>query len=327
MADELLKIEDLRVVFPQRRGESIAADGVSLTVEKGEIFGIVGESGCGKSITSLSILQLIAPPGRIAAGRILYNGEDLLALSEKKMQQRIRGSEIAMIFQEPMTSLNPLLTIGEQIMEPLRFHRKLSRKAARERAVEMLRAVGIPLPEKRMGEYPHTLSGGMRQRVMIAIAMCCAPRLLIADEPTTALDVTTQAQILRLMKELQAGQQSSILLISHDLGVIANMCDRLAVMYCGAVVEEGSTREIMDSPRHPYTRGLIDSIPRIRESRDSLHSIPGTVPVNTGDLRGCAFAERCARCTGLCRESAPAMQYLGGRHSVRCHHAGGENHG
>ena len=266
MADELLKIEDLRVFFPRRRGESIAADGVSLTVEKGEIFGIVGESGCGKSITSLSILQLIAPPGRIAAGRILYNGEDLLTLSEKKMQQRIRGSEIAMIFQEPMTSLNPLLTIGEQIMEPLRFHRKLSRKAARERAIEMLRAVGIPLPEKRMGEYPHTLSGGMRQRVMIAIAMCCAPRLLIADEPTTALDVTTQAQILRLMKELQAGQQSSILLISHDLAVVRTICDRVCVMYKGQFVETGTTTAVLETPQNDYTKSLLAAVPDVNRS-------------------------------------------------------------
>ena len=327
MSVELLRIEDLQVVFPAGTGQSIAADGVSFSVDRGEIFGIVGESGCGKSITSLSVLQLVAPPGRITRGRILYDGEDLLTLSEKKMQQRIRGNEIAMIFQEPMTSLNPLLTIGEQVMEPLRFHQKLGRREARARAEEMLHAVGIPLPKKRMGEYPHTLSGGMRQRAMIAMAMCCSPRLLIADEPTTALDVTTQAQILKLMKELQRREGSSILLISHDLGVVANMCDRIAVMYCGKVVEEGSCREILSHPLHPYSRGLIVSIPSIRESRAQLYNIPGTVPVNNGELKGCPFARRCAACTALCRENAPAMQTVEGRHSVRCHYPGGELHG
>jgi len=327
MSDKLLQIEDLKVVFPQRRGESIAVDSVSFGIERGEIFGIVGESGCGKSITSLSILRLVAAPGKIARGRILYEGEDLLSLSERKMQQRIRGSEIAMIFQEPMTSLNPLLTIGEQIMEPLRLHQKLSRKEARERAIEMLHAVGIPLPQKRMNEYPHTLSCGMRQRAMIAMAMCCSPKLLIADEPTTALDVTTQAQILKLMKELKEKEQSSILLITHDLGVVANMCDRIAVMYCGVVVEEGSTREILDNPLHPYTKGLIESIPGIRENKKQLHSIPGTVPVNTGNIVGCRFAERCSRCSQRCRSEAPVMQTVTGRHAVNCHHPGGEAHG
>ncbi|MBE6968537.1 MAG: ABC transporter ATP-binding protein [Ruminococcaceae bacterium] len=327
MSAELLKIEDLQVVFPTRTGRSIAADGVSFSIRRGEIFGIVGESGCGKSITSLSILRLIAPPGQISRGRILYEGEDLLTITEREMQQRIRGNEIAMIFQEPMTSLNPLFTIGEQIMEPLRLHQKLSRRAAAERAVEMLHAVGIPLPLKRMGEYPHTLSGGMRQRAMIAMAMCCDPKLLIADEPTTALDVTTQAQILKLMKELKEQRQSSILLISHDLGVVANMCDRIAVMYCGKVVEEGSTREILKNPLHPYSRGLIESIPSVRESRATLYSIPGTVPVNTGDIPGCPFAARCNRCTERCIREAPSMRPFGADHAVSCHYPGGEDHG
>ena len=326
MTEELLKIKDLKVVFPTAAGETVAVDGVSLTIHKGEIFGVVGESGCGKSMTSLSVLRLIAPPGKITGGEIWYDGQDILALPDKELQQQIRGNKIAMIFQEPMTSLNPLLTIGEQITEPLRFHQKLGRKEAREKALSMLRMVGIPLPEKRFHEYPHTLSGGMRQRVMIAIAMCCQPQLLIADEPTTALDVTIQAQILKLMKQLRATDGTAILLISHDLGVIANMCDRVAVMYCGTVVEQGSTKDIMANPLHPYTRGLMGAIPKIGEDVKMLYSISGTVPQNHGDIRGCRFADRCEYCTDVCRQTAPPARQAEAGHIVCCHHAGGVDH-
>lgn len=323
MTEELLKIKDLKVEFPSKTGRNVAVDGVSVTIHKGEIFGIVGESGCGKSMTSLSVLRLISAPGKITGGEILYEGTDILALSDKEMQQRIRGNKIAMVFQEPMTSLNPLLTIGEQIVEPLRFHQKLSRGEAKEKAVAMLQQVGIPLAEKRFHEYPHTLSGGMRQRVMIAIAMCCHPQLLIADEPTTALDVTIQAQILKLMKQLREREGTAILLISHDLGVIANMCDRVAVMYCGTVVEQGRTWDIIHNPQHPYTRGLMDSIPKIGESDKVLHSIPGTVPQNPGNIQGCRFADRCEFCTALCRKTAPQVREIDREHFVCCHSVGG----
>lgn len=321
--EELLKIKDLKVEFSTGKGKNVAVDGVDISIHKGEIFGIVGESGCGKSMTSLSVLRLIASPGKITGGEIWYDGQDILTMSEKELQQKIRGNKIAMIFQEPMTSLNPLLTIGEQIVEPLRLHQKMNRKEAKGRAISMLQQVGIPLAEKRFHEYPHTLSGGMRQRVMIAIAMCCQPQLLIADEPTTALDVTIQAQILKLMKQLRAQQGTSILLISHDLGVIANMCDRVAVMYCGTVVELGSTQDIIHNPQHPYTKGLMGAIPKIGESGKMLYSISGTVPQNHGDIPGCRFADRCEYCTDICRKAAPPARKLNADHTVCCHHAGG----
>ena len=327
MLDELLRIKDLKVEFPTKKSKNVAVDGVDITIYKGEIFGIVGESGCGKSMTSLSVLRLISSPGEITSGEIWYDGQNILALSEKDLQQNIRGNKIAMIFQEPMTSLNPLITIGEQIMEPLRLHQKLSRSDAKKKAVSMLHQVGIPLAEKRFHEYPHTLSGGMRQRVMIAIAMCCQPQLLIADEPTTALDVTIQAQILKLMKQLRAEEGTSILLISHDLGVIANMCDRVAVMYCGKVVEQGSTWDIMNNPQHPYTKGLMGAMPKIGKNAKLLYNIPGTVPQNHGNISGCRFAERCEYCTEICLKSPPPSQLIGTDHFICCHHAGGVYNG
>ena len=320
MSESILNIENLRVVFPTRMGDNITVDGINLTVNKGEIFGIVGESGCGKSMTSLSILRLIAPPGKITEGRIFVDGEDVLQMTEKEMQNKVRGSKVSMIFQEPMTSLNPLFTVGEQIMESLRTHRHMSRKEAREEALQMLKLVGIPMPEKRLDEYPHTLSGGMRQRVMIAIAMSCHPKLLIADEPTTALDVTIQAQILKLMKQLRDQEGTSVLLITHDLGVVANMCDRVAVMYCGKVVEQGPTIELLKDPKHPYTRGLMGSVPSLSDDEKMLYNIPGTVPRIIGGAVGCRFADRCDRCTEICRTVTPPCQQINGEHAVWCHH-------
>lgn len=318
MDNTILNVKDLRVTFHNRQGDNVAVDGINFSVKKGEIFGIVGESGCGKSMTSLATLRLISRPGEIAGGQIEVDGQDILAMSERKLQRTIRGSKIAMIFQEPMTSLNPLLTIGDQIIESLCKHRKMSKGEARTAAIEQLRQVGIPLPERRMNEYPHTLSGGMRQRVMIAIAMCCHPNLLIADEPTTALDVTIQAQILKLMKKLRDQEGTAILLISHDLGVIANMCDRIAVMYCGTIVEQGIAQEVLGDPHHPYTKGLIASLPSIQNNKEHLHSIPGTVPKIISGAVGCRFADRCEHCIEKCRKVTPQEINLGEEHSVSC---------
>lgn len=318
MNEQILNIENLRVVFHNRQGDNIAVDGIHFSVNKGEIFGIVGESGCGKSITSLSALRLIAHPGKITQGAIYVDGVDIMKLSEKQLQKEIRGNKIAMIFQEPMTSLNPLFTIGEQIEESLRIHQKMGKQEARKETIELLRQVGIPMPEKRINEYPHTLSGGMRQRVMIAIAMSCKPQLLIADEPTTALDVTIQAQILKLMKNLREQNGTAILLISHDLGVIANMCDRVAVMYCGSIVEQGPTEQILKDPLHPYTKGLIGSIPKIAANEKLLYNIPGTVPKIIVGSAGCRFADRCSHCTEQCRKTTPVKTVVEGEHSVCC---------
>ncbi|MCI8525365.1 MAG: ABC transporter ATP-binding protein [Oscillospiraceae bacterium] len=325
MAEKILEILDLETQFVSSRGVARAVDRVSYSLHKGEILGVVGESGCGKSVTALSILGLVqSPPGRIAGGQILLDGEDLLKLSEQELQRRVRGDRISMIFQEPMTSLNPLFTVGEQLMEPLRLHRGMRRAEAKAEAIRMLSLVGIPMPERRFREYPHSLSGGMRQRVMIAMALCCDPEVLIADEPTTALDVTIQAQILDLMKKLRDELGTAILMITHDLGVVAEMCDRAVVMYCGSVVEEGTVQEIFKDPRHPYTQGLIASIPKLTETRASLYNIPGTVP-NLLDLpAGCRFADRCEHCTARCRASRPAAAQLSGTHLVRCFQNGGD---
>jgi peptide/nickel transport system ATP-binding protein len=283
---------------------------------------VVGESGCGKSVTSLSILRLIAsPPGRIVAGRIRFQGRDLLDLTEPQMR-KLRGNEISMIFQEPMTSLNPVLTVGRQIAESLIVHRGLTRAEAMSRAAEMLRLVDIPEPQRRLGEYPHQLSGGMRQRVMIAMALACNPRLLIADEPTTALDVTIQAQILDLMRQLKQKTGAAIVLITHDLGVVAEMAQRVVVMYAGRKVEEAPVDELFGRPRHPYTRGLLNSIPRLDEAatagRKRLAEIPGLVPSLREEIPGCAFAERCAYATQRCRREAPPLEAKGGGHWVAC---------
>jgi len=298
MPEPILQVENLRTYFRTDAGVARAVDGVSFHVNPGETLGIVGESGSGKSVTSLSVMRLIpSPPGRIEPGsRILFRGaggvEDLATASEERMRQ-IRGNDIAMIFQEPMTSLNPVFTVGEQIMESLRLHQGLSKRDARDRAIEMLKLVGIPIPEQRVDEYPHQLSGGMRQRVMIAMALACDPKLLIADEPTTALDVTIQAQILELLNRLQEELGMSIILITHDLGVVAETCDRVIVMYAGQVFEEGPVRDIFHDPQNPYTEGLLRSMPRLGEEVERLAVIPGVVPPPTAWPVGCRFANRC----------------------------------
>jgi peptide/nickel transport system ATP-binding protein len=298
-----------------------AVDGVSFAIQPGETLALVGESGCGKSVTSLSIMRLIAsPPGRVVSGAVRFNGRDLLRLSEPEMR-KVRGNEISMIFQEPMTSLNPVLTIGRQIAETLVLHRAMSRADAMARAVELLRLVHIPEPARRAAEYPHQMSGGMRQRVMIAMALACDPKLLIADEPTTALDVTIQAQILDLMRELQAKTGAAILLITHDLGVVAEMAQRVVVMYAGRKVEEAPVGELFARPRHPYTRGLMNSMPRLGAShgaRDRLQEIPGMVPSLREPLVGCAFAARCAYAVEGCRAEVPAFEPKAPGHAVAC---------
>ena len=319
----LLRVEDLKTYFFTRDGVVRAVDGVSLSVARSETLAIVGESGCGKSVTSLSILRLIAsPPGRTVAGRALFEGRDLLELSELEMR-KIRGDAISMIFQEPMTSLNPVLTIGRQIAEVLVLHRGLSRQQAAGRAVEMLRLVRMPEPERRFGHYPHQLSGGMRQRVMIAMALACEPRLLIADEPTTALDVTIQAQILDLMRELKERMGTAIVLITHDLGVVAEMAQRVVVMYAGRSVEEGSAAAVFAHPRHPYTRGLLDSVPKLgaaskRDGAGRLSEITGTVPSLVDPIVGCAFAPRCAFATARCRNEYPPLEEKIPGHRAAC---------
>lgn len=327
MEEKILEIKDLETYFYSSRGVAKAVDKVSYSVGKGEILGIVGESGCGKSVTALSILRLVkCPPGKIEGGEILLHGKDLLKLSEREMEA-VRGNKISMIFQEPMTSLNPLLTVGDQIMEPLIKHRGMNKKEAKEEAIRMLEAVGIPNAEKRFSEYPNSMSGGMRQRVMIAMALCCNPEVLIADEPTTALDVTIQAQILDLMLNLRDKLGTAIIMITHDLGVVAEMCDRAAVMYCGSVVEEGPVKEIFKNPVHPYTRGLIDSIPKLTIETERLFNIRGSVPSLLNLPEGCRFADRCDYCTEQCRKQFPPLTKVCEGHYVRCYlNAGGEAH-
>ena len=316
--EPLLRVEDLRTTFRTDEGTAQAVDGVSFEVAEKETLGIVGESGCGKSVTALSILRLIPdPPGRIEAGRVFFQGRDLLTIPEREMR-RIRGNEIAMIFQEPMTSLNPVYTIGEQIGEVLRLHRGTSRGDAEERAVEMLRRVRIPDPEQRVREYPHQLSGGQRQRVMIAMALACDPALLIADEPTTALDVTVQAQILDLLRELQSEFGMAIMLITHDLGVIAEMSHRVVVMYAGIVAESGTVEQIFDGPNHPYTEGLKAAIPKLGEKVERLATIPGSVPSPYEEIVGCPFQNRCPYVMDICRREFPALYRLAPGHEARC---------
>jgi oligopeptide/dipeptide ABC transporter ATP-binding protein len=314
----LLRVEDLRTSFHTDEGTAKAVDGVSFVVAEQETLGIVGESGCGKSVTALSILRLIPdPPGRIEGRNVEFQGRDLLDLTEKEMR-RIRGNEIAMIFQEPMTSLNPVYTVGEQISEVLRLHRGVTRAEAEERAVEMLRRVRIPDPEQRVEEYPHQLSGGQRQRVMIAMALACDPALLIADEPTTALDVTVQAQILDLLRELQNEFGMAIMLITHDLGVIAEMAHRVVVMYAGVVVESGTVEQIFDGPNHPYTEGLKAAIPKLGERVERLATIPGTVPSPYEEIVGCPFQNRCPYVMDVCRREFPRLYAVGAGHEARC---------
>jgi peptide/nickel transport system ATP-binding protein len=322
----LLEVENLQTHFGTPDGVVRAVEGLSFHIDAGETLGIVGESGCGKSVTSMSILRLIQePPGKIA-GSIRFEGRDLLTVSEQEMRG-IRGNAISMIFQEPMTSLNPVLTVGQQIGETVRLHQGMNARDAEAKAVEMLTLVGIPAPARRVREYPHQLSGGMRQRVMIAMALTCNPKLLIADEPTTALDVTIQAQILDLMRDLKTRMGSAIMLITHDLGVVAEMAQRVVVMYAGRKVEEASVNEIFANPMHPYTRGLLGAVPKLGSSLDEggrarLAEIPGLVPSLRKPIVGCAFAGRCAMVTDICRTVAPAIEPKAFGHSVACHYAG-----
>jgi oligopeptide/dipeptide ABC transporter ATP-binding protein len=318
MSEPLLRLENLRTWFHTDDAVVRAVDGVSYDVDAGETLAVVGESGSGKSVTALSILRLIPqPPGRIEGGRVLFKGRDLLTVSEAEMR-RIRGAEISMIFQEPMTSLNPVFTCGEQIIEAVMLHDRVDRRTARRRAIEMLELVGIPSPEQRVDEYPHQLSGGMRQRVMIAMALACRPSVLIADEPTTALDVTIQAQILDLLRRLQRELGMAIILITHDLGVVAEMAHRVAVMYAGQVVEYADVRSLFKRPLHPYTAGLLASLPRLGVERDSLPVIPGSVPNPAHFPRGCRFHPRCpVMVAPLCLDHPDLMQIEPGRYS-RC---------
>ena len=313
----LIKVKNLKTYFYTEDGIVPAVDDVSFTVNRGEVLGIVGESGCGKSITSLSIMRLVpSPPGKVLSGEIIYNGKDLLKLKEQDMT-KIRGNDIAMIFQEPMTSLNPVFTIGNQIAEALILHQKLSRKDARAKAIDMLKIVKMPMPEKRIDEFPHQLSGGMRQRVMIAMALCCNPDLLICDEPTTALDVTIQAQILSLIVELRQKLNTSVMLITHDLGVVAETADNVLVMYAGKVVEYASVEELFNNPLHPYTLGLMNCIPRLDLDREELSTIRGTVPNLNNMPKGCLFSSRCDYAQDICSEKVPDLINKNG-HQVRC---------
>ncbi|URJ44448.1 ABC transporter ATP-binding protein [Paenibacillus polymyxa] len=315
---QLLEVTNLRTEFKTAAGTIRAVDGVDLSVSKGETLGIVGESGCGKSITSLSIMQLLPKGlGKIAAGEVRFNGENILDFSERKMRS-IRGNEMAMIFQEPMTSLNPVFKIGKQIAESARYHHGVSKHKAKDMAVDMLTKVGIPRPEKVAASYPHELSGGMRQRVMIAMAMVCNPKLLIADEPTTALDVTIQAQILDLMRELQKSEGTSILMITHDLGVVAEMCDRVVIMYAGKVVEETDVKTLFKDPKHPYTQSLLASLPQLNSDQERLASIPGQVPNPLDMPKGCRFAPRCQFAKEICHAEAPELTEVEPGHKSRC---------
>jgi len=319
MTDSLLRVEHLVTSFRTDRGLIRAVDDISFSINKGQTVGLVGESGCGKSVTSLSILRLIqSPPGRIEpSSKIIFGGEDIVKLSEPQMR-RLRGNRISMIFQEPMTSLNPVFTIGDQIGEVFRIHRGASKKEARERSIEMLRLVRMAAPEQRVDEYPHQLSGGMRQRIMIAMALACRPELLIADEPTTALDVTIQAQILDLMANLQRELNMAILLITHDLGVVAEVCDYVIVMYAGKIAEQGSVEAIFRAPTHPYTVGLLNSIPRLGHKTEYLPTIEGTVPSLANLPQGCRFQDRCKHVHAKCREQEPPLRSVAPGHEAAC---------
>ncbi|KAF0818268.1 Oligopeptide ABC transporter, ATP-binding protein OppD [Bacillus sp. ZZV12-4809] len=317
VTDTLLEVKDLKTHFFTEDGVIPSVNGVSFSVEKGETIGIVGESGCGKSVTSLSILQLVSQPGRIVEGQILLNGTDLTKNSNKQMR-KIRGNQISMIFQEPLTSLNPVFTIGSQISESIRLHQKIDRRKAKELAIDMLSKVGISNGENIYNSYPHQLSGGMRQRVMIAMALSCRPQLLIADEPTTALDVTIQAQILKLMKRLKDEYNTSIIMITHDLGVVAEMADRVIVMYAGQIVEQNNVFELFKNPKHPYTQGLLNSTPKIHQLRDQLESIEGNVPTPSNLPKGCKFHPRCPFAMEKCSQQDPPLLQVNSESSVRC---------
>lgn len=313
----LLELQDLRVRFATDAGDAVAVDGVSLAIHPGEAVGLVGESGCGKSVTALSVLRLIAPPGEIVSGRALFRDVDLLRLTEAELRA-VRGRRIALVFQEPATALNPVLPVGEQIAELLRHHLSLSRRAAEERVLELLRAVGLSSPAQRARQYPHELSGGMRQRVVLAMAIACEPELLIADEPTSALDATVQAQILALLEELRRTRRMALLLISHDLGVVARACDRLAVMYAGRIVERGEVAQLLRAPAHPYTAGLMRSARAIAQPGAMLAPIPGAAPPLARVLAGCRFRPRCDRAVAECASVEPALAPRRPDHEVAC---------
>ncbi|MGI6035424.1 MAG: ABC transporter ATP-binding protein [Limnochordia bacterium] len=315
MKQPLLEVKNLRTHFLTDAGVAKAVDGVDLTIAPGEVMGLVGESGCGKSVTALSIMGLIQPPGQIVDGQILFQGEDLLGLAEREMQ-KLRGGQIAMIFQDPLTTLNPVIRVGEQITEAIAIHQ--GKENMWEKAVQMLELVGIPSPEQRMMEYPHQLSGGMRQRVMIAVALSCHPALLIADEPTTALDVTIQAQILDLIARLQQDLDMGILFITHDLGVVAEFCDRIAVMYAGKVVEVGDVKQVLTHPLHPYTRGLLRSMPRLQEPRHRIEPIEGLVPELHMLPPGCSFQDRCPLADKRCTRWEPSLREAAPGRLVSC---------
>ena len=317
-SETLLEIKDLCVEFKTMAGTVHAVDHLSYTLHRGEKLGIVGESGSGKSVSSLAMMQLIPnPPGKVTGGQILYNGKDLVKLSEREMQ-KIRGNEISMIFQEPMTSLNPIIRCGKQIAESLRLHRGMKKKEAMEEAIKMMQAVGIANPQARAYEYPHQMSGGMRQRVMIAMALACQPQILIADEPTTALDVTIQAQILDLIRDLNQEMNTSVVFITHDLGVVSELCDTVIVMYNGHIVEKAPTADIFREPLHPYTQGLLSAIPRITKERKPLSTIEGMVPNPVERIKGCRFWPRCPKARDRCRKEEPPVFSVGEDRQVRC---------
>lgn len=320
MLEKVLEVQELCTEFSTERGYLKAIDGVSFEVYEGEMLGIVGESGCGKSVTSQSILRLYEENKSTKySGKILFHGKDLLELSEKEMEQ-IRGEKISMVFQDALSSLNPVFTVGNQIMEPLRIHRNMGKQEAKEKAVEMLRLVGIPDPERRFFQYPFELSGGMRQRVMIAVALACSPQILIADEPTTALDVTIQAQIMDLIVEMNKKLHMGVMLITHDLAVVAETCNRVIVMYLGQIVEEGKIFDIFDKPKHPYTKGLMESIPKLDSQKgERLHQIKGTVPLLSQIPTGCRFAPRCPYAEPQCSQHMPELHNVSDTQRVRCH--------
>ncbi|BFH12523.1 ABC transporter ATP-binding protein [Paenibacillus melissococcoides] len=317
MANNLIEFRNLRTNFYTSGGVVKAVNDVSFSIREGETLCVVGESGCGKSVTAMSLMRLVAPPGKIEGGEIIYKGQDLLKLKEREMRQ-IRGNEISMIFQEPMTSLNPVLKIGEQLVEPILLHRGGTKKEARKRAIDLIELVGIPRAEQIFDAYPHELSGGMRQRIMIAMALTCDPKLLIADEPTTALDVTIQAQILDLMRNIKSEFNTAIMLITHDLGVVAEMADHVVVMYAGKVIEEAPVIELFQNPKHPYTQGLLKAKPIINERRERLYTIPGQVPnpVELGD--NCYFNDRCEHCMAVCTEKQPMLKTYEKGHKASC---------
>ncbi len=317
--DYVLDVQDLKTYFYTFRGVVKAVDGVSFKLKRGGILGVVGESGCGKSVTGFSLMKMVDPPGKFVGGKILFNGENILEKNEKEME-KIRGNQISMIFQDPMTSLNPVYTIGEQLLESLELHQKnLSKQERWDKAVSLLKLVGIPSPEERMKEYPHQFSGGMRQRVIIAIALATNPALIIADEPTTALDVTVQSQIVWELKELVHREHSSLIMITHDIALISQIAENIIVMYCGKVIESGTMEDIIFHAKHPYTQGLLHSIPTMTDSEDRLEPIKGIVPSMFDLPKGCKFAPRCGHCKGICLEKEPEKISIDGHHTVCCH--------